>query len=156
MPPLPGIDVEAGLSVARGDPRFYRKLLFRLLDSYGDFDTRFRSAQADPDPQAAMRLAMRSAGLQPQDISYINAHGTSTPLGDKAETKAVKQVFGDHARVLSISSTKSQLGHTLGASGGIELVVTMKTIQRPGLHPQPAARAGREDGHEQQLRVRRA
>jgi HPt (histidine-containing phosphotransfer) domain-containing protein len=63
MPPLPGIDVQAGLSVARGDPRFYRKLLFRLLDSYGDFDTRFRSAQADPDPEAAMRLAHSLKGV---------------------------------------------------------------------------------------------
>jgi signal transduction histidine kinase/CheY-like chemotaxis protein/HPt (histidine-containing phosphotransfer) domain-containing protein len=63
MPPLPGIDVEAGLTVARGDPRFYRKLLFRLLDSYGDFDARFRSAQADPDPEAAMRLAHSLKGV---------------------------------------------------------------------------------------------
>jgi 3-oxoacyl-[acyl-carrier-protein] synthase II len=77
---------------------------------------------------AAMKMAIASAGLQPRDIDYINAHGTSTPLGDKAETKAVKTIFGDHAYDVSISSTKSQLGHSLGASGGIELVLSTKAI----------------------------
>jgi 3-oxoacyl-[acyl-carrier-protein] synthase II len=93
-----------------------------------------------PDEQGsgaalAMSNALRDARIDGSAVDYINAHGTSTPLGDKAETRAVKQVFGDHARVLSISSTKSQLGHTLGASGGIELVVTMKTIQRGVIAP---------------------
>jgi 3-oxoacyl-[acyl-carrier-protein] synthase II len=76
----------------------------------------------------AMDCALRDSGLAPDEIDYINAHGTGTPLGDKAETRAVKTVFGDHARRLSISSTKSQLGHLLGASGGIELVLTIKAI----------------------------
>ncbi len=76
----------------------------------------------------AMASALEDAGLQPADVSYINAHGTSTPLGDKAETMAIKNVFGPHARKVSISSTKSQLGHSLGASGGIELVVTVKAL----------------------------
>ena len=76
----------------------------------------------------AMSNALNDGQLNPTDIDYINAHGTSTPLGDKAETEAVKRVYGDHARELSISSTKSQLGHSLGASGGIELVVTAKSI----------------------------
>jgi 3-oxoacyl-[acyl-carrier-protein] synthase II len=76
----------------------------------------------------AMSNALRDAGLQPTDIDYVNAHGTSTPLGDKAETLALKTVFQDHAKSLSISSTKSQLGHTLGASGGIELVVTIQSL----------------------------
>jgi 3-oxoacyl-[acyl-carrier-protein] synthase II len=66
---------------------------------------------------------------------YINAHGTSTLLNDRAETYAMKRVFGEHARQLSISSTKSNLGHTLGASGGIELVVTVKAIQRGVVPP---------------------
>lgn len=77
---------------------------------------------------AAMKMALENAGLKPEDIDYINAHGTSTPLGDKAETKAVKTIFGDHAYKVSISSTKSQLGHSLGASGGIELVFSVKAI----------------------------
>lgn len=72
--------------------------------------------------------ALRDAKLNPDQIDYINAHGTGTQLGDKAETIAVKSVFGDHAKKLSISSTKSQLGHSLGASGGIELVLTTKAV----------------------------
>jgi 3-oxoacyl-[acyl-carrier-protein] synthase II len=77
----------------------------------------------------AMSNALKDAGLKPEAVTYINAHGTSTPLGDVAETKAVKTVFGKHAHHLSISSTKSSLGHTLGASGGIELVVTVKALE---------------------------
>lgn len=77
----------------------------------------------------AMQAALKDAGIGPDAIDYINAHGTSTPLGDKAETTAIKSVYGDHAYKLSVSSTKSQLGHTLGASGGIELVLSLKAIE---------------------------
>ncbi|MFM7034592.1 MAG: beta-ketoacyl-ACP synthase II [Planctomycetia bacterium] len=83
----------------------------------------------------AMAMALHDAGLNPDAVHYINAHGTSTPLGDKAETAAVKKVFGDHARRLAISSTKSQLGHTLGASGGIELVICALTVSRGVIAP---------------------
>ena len=76
----------------------------------------------------AMDCALRDAGVAPEDVDYINAHGTGTPLGDKAETRAIKSVFGEHAYRLSISSTKSQLGHLLGASGGVELVLTIKAL----------------------------
>jgi 3-oxoacyl-[acyl-carrier-protein] synthase II len=76
----------------------------------------------------AMRLALEKGRVDPTEIDYINAHGTSTPLGDRAETTAIKTVFGDHARQLSISSTKSQLGHLLGASGGVEMVLTVRAI----------------------------
>ena len=76
-----------------------------------------------------MALAVEDAGLPPDQLDYINAHGTSTPLGDIAETIAIKKVFGDHAHNVSISSTKSQLGHSLGASGGIELLLTIMALQ---------------------------
>lgn len=76
----------------------------------------------------AMANALRNAGLDASRIDYINAHGTSTPLGDKAETQAIKRIFGDHARSVSISSTKGHLGHSLGASGGIEMVLAVKSV----------------------------
>jgi 3-oxoacyl-[acyl-carrier-protein] synthase II len=82
-----------------------------------------------------MQMALADAGLAPETVHYINAHGTSTPLGDKAETAAVKRVFGEHARRLAISSTKSQLGHTLGASGGIELVVCALSMNHGVIAP---------------------
>jgi 3-oxoacyl-[acyl-carrier-protein] synthase II len=83
----------------------------------------------------AMAMALRDAAINPDAVQYINAHGTSTPLGDKAETAAVKKVFGEHARKVAVSSTKSQLGHTLGASGGIELVVCALTVSRGVISP---------------------
>lgn len=76
----------------------------------------------------AMSEALKDANLEPDSVDYINAHGTSTPLGDKAETVAVKRVFGEHAYKLSVSSTKSQLGHMLGASGGVETIVSLKAV----------------------------
>jgi 3-oxoacyl-[acyl-carrier-protein] synthase II len=87
-----------------------------------------------PDEQGtgaarAMSSALRDAGLQPEAIDYINAHGTSTPLGDKAETIAVKRVFDGHAHKVNISSTKSQLGHLLGASGGVEMIVSLLALK---------------------------
>ncbi len=82
----------------------------------------------------AMRLALADGNLNPNEIGYINAHGTSTPLGDLAETVAIKAVFGDHARHVSVSSTKSQLGHLLGASGGVELIFSILAI-RDGVIP---------------------
>jgi 3-oxoacyl-[acyl-carrier-protein] synthase II len=82
----------------------------------------------------AMQCALRDASINPAEIGYINAHGTSTLLGDQAETTAVKSIFKEHARSVSISSTKSQLGHMLGASGGVELIFSVLAI-RDGLIP---------------------
>jgi 3-oxoacyl-[acyl-carrier-protein] synthase II len=83
----------------------------------------------------AMRAALRDAHLNAEDIQYINAHGTSTPLGDEAETKAIKDVFGPYAKRVAISSTKSMLGHLLGASGAVELIATALSIQHSVVHP---------------------
>jgi 3-oxoacyl-[acyl-carrier-protein] synthase II len=93
-----------------------------------------------PDPEgsgaaAAMQAAIDDAGVEPQEVDYINAHGTSTPLGDKAETTAIKRVFGQHAWETAISSTKGALGHSLGASGGIEAVILCKTVESGKIAP---------------------
>lgn len=82
-----------------------------------------------------MSNALRDAKLEPTMMDYINAHGTSTPLGDKAETQAIKSVYGQHAYDLSISSTKSSLGHALGASGGIEMILTLLAVTRDIVPP---------------------
>merc|ERR1712127_1055605 len=76
-----------------------------------------------------LRLAIKDAGIAPEDVAYINAHGTSTAYNDKFETMAYKKVFGDHAKELAISSTKSMTGHTLGAAGGIEAAIACKALQ---------------------------
>jgi len=83
----------------------------------------------------SMLLALKDARLDPHDIQYINAHGTSTPQGDIAETKAMKDVFGAYTYKLAVSSTKSMTGHTLGASGGIELIATILSIRTGVVHP---------------------
>ncbi len=83
----------------------------------------------------AMTWALEHAGLQPQDIQYINAHGTSTPLNDVIETLAIKRVFGDQAYRIPISSTKSMIGHALGGAGGMEAVACVKTIVEGVIHP---------------------
>ncbi len=83
----------------------------------------------------AMRLALEEAQVNIEKIDYINTHGTSTPVGDKAETLAIKKIFGDYAYKLKVNSTKSIAGHSLGAAGGIELIATIMSIQNKKLHP---------------------
>lgn len=93
-----------------------------------------------PDPEGygaalAMRNMLADARLEPEEVDYLNMHGTSTPLGDTAETKAVKRVFGDHAYAMNLSSTKSMTGHLLGAAGAIEAIATIFAIQKSLVPP---------------------
>jgi 3-oxoacyl-[acyl-carrier-protein] synthase II len=95
---------------------------------------------AQPEPEATgvgemMRAALRRAAVEPERVGYINAHGTSTPLGDAAETKAIKDVFGDHAYRLAVSSTKSMMGHTFGAAGAIEAMMCVLALHDGALPP---------------------
>jgi len=77
----------------------------------------------------AMKIALEDAGISAEDVDYINAHGTSTPLNDKTETKAVKEVFGEYANKLAMSSTKAMIGHMLGAAGAVEAILTVKSLE---------------------------
>ncbi|MFZ0751794.1 MAG: beta-ketoacyl-ACP synthase II, partial [Pyrinomonadaceae bacterium] len=93
-----------------------------------------------PDPEGdgaarAMAAALTDAGLEPSEVGYINAHGTSTPYNDKFETMAIKKTFGDHVSKLAISSTKSMTGHLLGAAGGVEGVFSVLSIYKNILLP---------------------
>jgi 3-oxoacyl-[acyl-carrier-protein] synthase II len=83
----------------------------------------------------AMRLAIEDAGLKPEDVDYVNAHGTSTQLNDPMETRAIRSVFGAHADKLAISSTKSMMGHLMGAAGACEAIVCAKTLETGWVHP---------------------
>jgi len=104
----------------------------------------------DPDSQGvmlALRRALASARLRPDEVDYINAHGTSTPLGDEAESKAIERIFGAHASKLAVSSSKSMFGHALGAAGALEGVATVLAVQNDILpptinyeHPDPECR----------------
>ncbi|ATB38046.1 beta-ketoacyl-[acyl-carrier-protein] synthase II [Cystobacter fuscus] len=108
------------------------------LVGYGANSDAHHVTQPAPEGEGAarcMRLALASAGMNPEDVGYINAHGTSTPFNDANETKAIKTVFGAHARKLPVSSTKSMTGHMLGAAGGAEAVVSVMTLQRGVIPP---------------------
>jgi 3-oxoacyl-[acyl-carrier-protein] synthase II len=93
-----------------------------------------------PDPkgggvQLALKRVLSNAQLSPEDVDYVNAHGTSTPLGDTAETQALKRVFGDHAYNLNVSSTKSMTGHLLGAAGAIEAIASIQALRHNVIPP---------------------
>jgi len=105
---------------------------------YGASNDAHHMAQPDPESKGViemMRAALRRARVDPERVGYINAHGTSTPLGDAAETKAVKDVFGDHAYKLAISSTKSVMGHTFGAAGAVEAMMCVLAVRDGKLPP---------------------
>ena len=108
------------------------------MAGYGNTADANHVTAPSPDGEGAarcMRMALRNASLNPDAISYINAHGTSTPQGDIAETRAIKTVFGGHARKLAVSSTKGATGHMLGAAGAVEMVVCSKAIQTGTVPP---------------------
>ena len=102
------------------------------LVGYGMSADAFHVTAPSPDGEGAyrvMRNALRDAGIAPEEVDYINAHGTSTEAGDRAETKAIKRAFGDHAYKLAVSSTKSMTGHLLGGSGGIEAGISVMALR---------------------------
>lgn len=95
----------------------------------------------------AMILALKEAGIEPQDVDYINAHGTATPLGDVAEVKAIKEVFGEHAYKLNITSSKSMLGHVMGAAGAVEAIISILSMQHGVVTPTINHAEGDEDAN---------
>jgi 3-oxoacyl-[acyl-carrier-protein] synthase II len=117
---------ELDRAVARG-ARIYAEVL-----GYGTSNDAHHMAQPDPESVGVaemMRSALARSGVEAGQVGYINAHGTSTPQGDKLETVAIKRCFGEHARSLAVSSTKSMTGHLLGAAGGIEAVFTVLAMR---------------------------
>ena len=108
------------------------------ISGYGMSSDGYHITSPPPDGEGAqrcMRLALQDAGLAPTQIDYVNAHGTSTELNDQLETAAIKKVFGDHARQLKISSTKSMTGHLLGAAGGVEAAICVLSIKEGKIAP---------------------
>ena len=116
----------------RGAPIFAEVIGFA---STSDADHITQPSENGEGAAAAMRLAIQDAKIPPDQVDYINAHGTSTPLGDVAETIAIKRVFGDGARRLVVSSTKSAIGHSLGASGGLEIIATILAAKNSVVPP---------------------
>ncbi|MFW5844768.1 MAG: beta-ketoacyl-ACP synthase II [Planctomycetota bacterium] len=105
---------------------------------YGCTGDAFHETQPDPTGDAGaacMEMALRSAGITPDQVGYINAHGTSTKYNDASETAIIKRVFGEQARKMAVSSTKSMIGHTLGAAGGVEAIITLLSLKHGVLTP---------------------
>jgi 3-oxoacyl-[acyl-carrier-protein] synthase II len=112
--------------------------IYAELAGYGATDDAYHITAPNPEGTAAIRAmqrALKDAEVSPDQVQYVNAHGTSTALNDKTETKAIKAVFGEHAKKLAISSTKSMMGHLLGAAGVVEMVATVLCIQHKLAHP---------------------
>jgi len=109
--------------------------VYAELVGYGvSADAHHPTAPSTEGPARAMSLALADAGLRPEDIDYVNAHGTSTPHNDINETRAIKEAFGSHAHQLAVSSTKSMTGHLIGAAGAVEAIATALALER-GLVP---------------------
>ncbi len=110
--------------------------IYAEVIGYGLSADAFHMTEPDPDgPARCMKMAIRTAGIQPEDIDYINAHGTSTPVGDKSETRAIKMALGEHAANIAVSSTKSMTGHLLGAAGGVEALICALSLQNQIIAP---------------------
>jgi len=123
---------ELGLALQRGAP------VYAEVAGYGCSADAFHISAPSEDgdgPVRVMRNTLADAGASPAAVDYINAHGTSTPIGDKIETMAIKTVFGDHARKLMVSSTKSMTGHLLGAAGGLETGITALAVKHGVIPP---------------------
>lgn len=112
--------------------------IYAEVIGYGASNDAHHMAQPDPESRGVIEMmtaAIRRAGIEPDAVGYINAHGTATPLGDVAETNAIKAVFGDHAYRLAVSSTKSMTGHCFGAAGAIEAMMCVKAVETGTLPP---------------------
>ena len=113
-------------------------MIYAEVLCHGATNDAYHMAQPDPEATgvvAMMRQALASAVIEPERVDYINAHGTATPLGRAAVTKAVKEVFGDHAYELAVSSTKSEVGHLFGAAGAVEAMASALAIHHGVIPP---------------------
>ena len=112
--------------------------IYAEIAGFGCTNDAFHVAAPPEDGEGAaraMKLAMKDAGITPEEVGYVNAHATSTPLGDTAETTAIKSALGEHAARVAVSATKSLIGHGLGASGGMETIATVKMVETGMIHP---------------------
>src|ERR687886_850875 len=113
--------------------------IYGELVGYGISSDAAHMTEPDPtgeNPARAMRMALRDAGVEPADVDYVNAHATSTPLGDASETKVIKKAFGEeHARRIGVSSTKGATGHCFGAAGAVEAIFTLLAVREGGMPP---------------------
>ncbi len=119
-------------------PRARGARIYAEIAGYGATNDAYHITAPDPEGEAgikAFEMAIKDAQLTPAKIDYISAHGTSTPLNDKTETSIIKRVFRDTAKTISINSTKSMIGHSLGGAAGIEAIVCCKTIETGIIHP---------------------